>query len=118
MRAFRSCRLKALTQLPETEGYARISQGGASMSQATVGKWGDNLAIRVPFEVARASGLSDGERVEIEALDGDILIRRPAARAIRRRQAEAAAAEIVDESKKYSLGVTSIRDLLEEGRRS
>ena len=51
------------------------------MSQGTVGKWGNNLAIRVPLEIARVSGLSDGERVEIETLDGDILIRRPAARA-------------------------------------
>jgi antitoxin MazE len=87
------------------------------MSQATVGKWGNNLAIRVPFEIARASGLSDGEQVEIETLDGDILIRRPAARARRRSQAEAAAAEIIGESKDYSLGGVSIRDLLEEGRR-
>ena len=87
------------------------------MSQATVGKWGNNLAIRVPLEIARASGLSDGELVEIETLDGDILIRRPSARARRRSQAEAAATEIVAESKRYSLGDVSIRDLLEEGRR-
>jgi antitoxin MazE len=87
------------------------------MSQATVGKWGNNLAIRVPFEIARASGLSDGERVEIETLDGDILIRRSAARARRRSRAEAAATEIIGESKRYSLGEVSIRDLLEEGRR-
>ncbi len=87
------------------------------MSQAIVGKWGDNLAIRVPPEFARASGLSDGERVEIESLDGDILIRRPAARARSRSQAEAAAAEIIGESKRHSLCDASIRDLLEEGRR-
>jgi len=87
------------------------------MSHAIVGKWGNNLAIRVPFEIARASGLSDGERVEIETVDGDILIRRPAARARRRSRAEAAATEIIGESKRYSLGEVSIRDLLEEGRR-
>ncbi len=87
------------------------------MSQAIVGKWGNNLAIRVPLEIARASGLSDGERVEIETLDGDLLIRRPAARADRRVQAEAAATEIIGESKRHSLGEVSIRDLLEEGRR-
>jgi antitoxin component of MazEF toxin-antitoxin module len=46
------------------------------MPQATVGKWGKNLAIRVPGELAKATRLSDGDRVEIEALDGDIVIRR------------------------------------------
>ena len=51
------------------------------MSQVRVGKWGKSLAIRVPLDVARTSGLSDGEAVEIETLDGDILIRRRAAKA-------------------------------------
>lgn len=46
------------------------------MPQVTVGKWGKNLAIRFPGEVAKAAGLSDGERVEIEATDGGIVIRR------------------------------------------
>jgi antitoxin MazE len=86
------------------------------MSQATVGKWGNNLAIRVPYEIARASGLCDGERVEVETVDGDILIRRPDARARRRGEAEAAATEIMGESRRYSLGEVSIRELLEEGR--
>ena len=48
------------------------------MSQATVGRWGKSLAIRLPGEIAKAAGISDGERVEIEARDGDIVIR-PAA---------------------------------------
>lgn len=87
------------------------------MSQVIVGKWGRNLAIRVPSDVVRASGLSDGEQVEIEAQDGDIVIRRRAARADARRDAEAAAAEIIDESDRHSLGGISIRDLLDEGRR-
>jgi antitoxin MazE len=46
------------------------------MSQVTVGKWGKNLAIRFPGEIAKAAGLSDGERVEIETHDGKIVIRR------------------------------------------
>ena len=87
------------------------------MSQVIVGKWGKNLAIRVPFEVARESGLSDGEQVEIEAQDGDIVIRRSAARARARGDAEAAAEEIIAESKRHSLGGVSIRELLDEGRR-
>jgi antitoxin component of MazEF toxin-antitoxin module len=48
------------------------------MSQVTIGRWGKNLAIRFPGEIAKAAGLSDGERVEIETHDGDIVIRRAA----------------------------------------
>lgn len=48
------------------------------MARATVGRWDGNLAVRLPREVVEASGLSDGERVEIESHDGDILIRRAA----------------------------------------
>ncbi len=87
------------------------------MTHVIVGKWGKNLAIRVPFEVARSSGLSDGEEVEIEALDGDILIRRSAAHARKRQDADTAAVEIIADSKKHSLRGLSIRDLREEGRR-
>lgn len=87
------------------------------MTHVIVGKWGKNLAIRVPLDIARASGLSDGEDVEIEALDGDILIRRSGARARSLAQAEAAAAEIIADAKGRSLGEVSIRDLREDGRR-
>jgi antitoxin MazE len=46
------------------------------MTPATVGKWGNNLAIRLPGEIAKAAGLRNGDRVEIETHDGDIVIRR------------------------------------------
>jgi antitoxin MazE len=46
------------------------------VSQVIVGKWGKNLAVRLPGEVVKATGLSDGERVEIETRDGHIVIRR------------------------------------------
>lgn len=46
------------------------------MSQVVVGKWGKNLAIRFPGEIAKAVGLCDGERVEIETRNGEIVIRR------------------------------------------
>lgn len=85
------------------------------MSQVTVGKWGKNLAIRVPVEVATAAGLSEGEKVEIEAQQGDIVIRRPAAR--ERADALNAAEEIIKESRRYTLGDVSIRELLDDGRR-
>lgn len=87
------------------------------MVRAVVGRWGNNLAVRVPLEVARASGLTDGERVEIEVQDGDLLIRRAEARARASREARAAAAEIVADSKRHALGDVTIRGLLEEGRR-
>jgi antitoxin MazE len=44
--------------------------------QVTIGKWGKNLAIRIPGEIVRAAGLSNGERLDIEAHDGEIVIRR------------------------------------------
>jgi antitoxin MazE len=46
------------------------------MSQVIVGKWGKNLAIRLPSEIVKAAGLSDGEHVDIETHDRDIVIRR------------------------------------------
>ena len=46
------------------------------MSQVIVGRWGKNLAVRLPNEIVNASGLTDGERVEIEAQDGNIILRR------------------------------------------
>ena len=48
------------------------------MSQITVGRWGKSLAVRLPGEIVKETGLTDGERVEIEARDGDIVIRRAA----------------------------------------
>jgi antitoxin MazE len=58
--------------------YSRniLKAGAATVSQATVGKWGRNLAVRFPGEIAKAVGLCDGERVEIETSDGQIVIRR------------------------------------------
>ena len=51
-----------------------------TVSEVIVGKWGKNLAVRIPGEVAKATRLSDGERVEIDTHDGDIVIRRAAPR--------------------------------------
>jgi antitoxin MazE len=81
------------------------------MSEVTVGRWGKNLAVRVPTEIANASGLREGERVQLETRDGDIVIKRPAVRT------RAAAEEIIRESQGYSLGEITIRELIEDGRR-
>ncbi len=48
------------------------------MVQVLVGKWGNNLAVRLPSEIVQAARLRDGERVEIEAQDGAVVIRRAA----------------------------------------
>jgi antitoxin component of MazEF toxin-antitoxin module len=87
------------------------------MSHSVVGKWGKNLAIRVPMDVARAAGLVNGEKVEIETQDGDIVVRRRAARTQARLDAEAAADEIIAESRAHALGGISLRELLDDGRR-
>lgn len=87
------------------------------MTHALVGKWGKSLAIRVPLDVARAVGLSGGEEVEIEAVDGSIHIRRSAAHAAARRDAAKAVEEIKAAARGHTLGGISIRELIEEGRR-
>jgi antitoxin MazE len=46
------------------------------VSQVTVGRWGKNLAIRLPGEIVRAAGLSSGERLDIETHAGEIVLRR------------------------------------------
>lgn len=85
------------------------------MSHVTVGKWGKNLAFRVPFEIAKATGLSNGEQVEMEVKDGDILIRRPAAHS--RADAIKAAEEIAAMRGKYKMSRAEILEMLHEGRR-
>jgi antitoxin component of MazEF toxin-antitoxin module len=48
------------------------------MLRITVGKWGTNLAVRFPTDIAREVGLREGEHVEIETQQGAIIIRRAA----------------------------------------
>ncbi len=85
-----------------------------TMAQATVGRWGKSLAIRVPHDVAKRIGLVDGERVEIDAQDRDIVIRRPAAQA--RKIAAMAADEIIAERQRYRLNRKSILRLVAVSR--
>ena len=87
------------------------------MSSVIVGTWGKSLAIRIPLDVAREAGLEEGEKVEIATHNGDLVIHRPEARARQQREAEEAAREIIEESKRHTLGDVSIRNLLDDGRR-
>jgi antitoxin MazE len=58
-------------------GYARnIPEENRRMPRATIGRWGKNLAIRFPAEIASAVGLTDGERVDIEASNDEVVIRK------------------------------------------
>lgn len=46
------------------------------MSHALIGRWGKNLAIRFPSDIAKAAGFSEGERVEIVSSQDAVLIRK------------------------------------------
>jgi antitoxin MazE len=46
------------------------------MTQATVGRWGKNLALRFPNEIAGELHLREGERLELEPGPDQIVIRR------------------------------------------
>ena len=46
------------------------------MSQAIIGRWGKNLAVRFPAEIAKAADLTDGQRVEILPQNGEVIIRK------------------------------------------
>lgn len=46
------------------------------MVKITLGRWGNNLAVRLPGEIVEAVKLRDRDRVEIEAHDGEAVIRR------------------------------------------
>jgi antitoxin MazE len=68
--------------LIQTTGYVgNISAAGKEkVAKVIVERWGKNLAVRLPGQIAKAAGLTDGEHVEIETRDGDIVIRRPVPR--------------------------------------
>ena len=50
------------------------------MVQAIIGKWGNNLAVRLTADLARAAHLENGAVVNIDAQDGAIVIRRRASK--------------------------------------
>ncbi|MBO9557634.1 MAG: AbrB/MazE/SpoVT family DNA-binding domain-containing protein [Caulobacter sp.] len=87
------------------------------MTRVTVGRWGKSLALRVPLDVVQASGLADGEQVEIELKDGDIVIRRPEASTEAQARALKALDRLFEKSKGVTLGDVTIREMIEEGRR-
>lgn len=46
------------------------------MAQRVIlGKWGANLAVRLPRDVAQTAGFISGSSVEVEARPGEVVIR-------------------------------------------
>jgi len=85
------------------------------MAHAIIGKWGRNLALRLPLEIVKAAGLRSGEKVDIEARGHDIVIRRADAEATA--DAQRAGEEIIAESDLHPLQEAEILEMLREGRR-
>jgi antitoxin MazE len=46
------------------------------MAGGQIVKWGNSLAIRIPKPLAQEAGLGEGDRVLMEAADGQIEMRR------------------------------------------
>jgi antitoxin MazE len=46
------------------------------MAGGQIVKWGNSLAIRIPKPLAQVAGLGEGDRVLMEAADGQIELRR------------------------------------------
>jgi len=86
------------------------------MSQVTVGKWGNNLALRLPADIAAATQLREGERVEIETQESTILIRRiqPRLSLEEMFQGKSAEAWRAEYAQAYEWGPDVGRELLEE----
>jgi antitoxin component of MazEF toxin-antitoxin module len=85
------------------------------MSRITVGTPGQRLIV--PDEFVEAMGLAEGEEVEVEIHDGEILLRRPNQDAEKREKALAAVERIKEMRKGMTMGGLSIRELIDEGRR-
>ncbi len=45
------------------------------VATATIGKWGNSLAVRIPGSVATTAKLADGDQVDIETVNDSIVVR-------------------------------------------
>lgn len=43
--------------------------------QATIQKWGNSLAVRLPSHVAKETNLKEGSQVEVSVEDGSVVLR-------------------------------------------
>lgn len=85
------------------------------MSRITVSRLDQDISIRVPFDLIRSTGISDGDSVEVRTAGNAIVIERITEN--ERADAILAAEEIIAESSRYAMSDQEIRELIEEGRR-
>lgn len=45
------------------------------MSEQTITKWGNSLAVRLPIALAKEANLTEGSNVEIDIFEGNIIIK-------------------------------------------
>lgn len=48
--------------------------------KATVNRWGNSLALRIPKGIAESAGLSEGGPVELSVEDGRLIVEAPSRR--------------------------------------
>ena len=86
------------------------------MTRITDGTWDKDLASGSLQAAGKAVGLIEGEQVQIEIRDSDIVIRRSDAQMQARTQALAAVERIIaNRQGKTRAGIT-LRELIDEGR--
>ncbi len=44
----------------------------------TIARWGNSLGVRIPKSVLQTAHLSEGDRVDVEGRDGEVLVKRRA----------------------------------------
>src|SRR5208283_1877852 len=67
---------RSLACAPEYVIGPATVRGNEAMSHTILGRWGKNLALRLPPEVASELSMREGERVEIVTGPDQIVIRR------------------------------------------
>jgi len=87
------------------------------MTRITVGTWDRDLASGSLQAAGEAVGLVEGEQVQIEIRDGDIVIRRSDAPIQARTLALAAVERIIANRRGKTRAGVTLRELIDEGRR-
>ncbi len=49
----------------------------------TIARWGNSLGVRIPKSVLQTAHLSEGDQVDVEGRDGEVLIKRRASVSLR-----------------------------------